>query len=100
MWEFNISQIILPQKYKHINLISQKLKKSTSRIYTVLGPLFFNTYVNDITKLIPKRYITIYAVDITLLKHNINQTKLEIDMFKYLNSIVQYVNEKGSYTNP
>lgn len=47
-----------------------------------------------------KGTISIYAVDITLLKHNINQTKLEIDMFTYLNSIVQYVNEKDSNTNP
>lgn len=50
----------------------------------------------------PERYITIYSHDndITLLQHNINQTSLEVNMFTYINSIVQYLNENGFNTNP
>lgn len=46
------------------------------------------------------RYIHIYADDITLIRHNFNQTSLETDVFYSIQySIVQHLNEIGFNTN-
>lgn len=46
------------------------------------------------------RYIHIYADDITLIRHNVNQTSLETDVFYSIQySIVQHLNEMGFNTN-
>lgn len=66
---------------------------------SILGPLLFVIYLNDITKTIPTHNLTIYADDTTLLNYKSTSEELEVNTFTLLNSTAQYFNMIGLYIN-
>jgi hypothetical protein len=67
---------------------------------SILGPVLFTLYINDIQNTIPLKNLTLYADDTTALISNINLETLEIDLNTICNSIVQYFNSMYLTVNP
>lgn len=68
---------------------------------SILGPLLFILYVNDIQSALPEiKKLTLYADDTTLLFSDSNMERLEVDSNVGCNSVVQYFNEISLNINP
>lgn len=67
---------------------------------SVLGPILFILYINDITKTISNLQITVYADDVSLLFKSRSWSDLEIDSFLQLTTLYQYLNSNNLHVNP
>lgn len=67
---------------------------------SILGPLLYIIYVNDIIETVPKENIISFADDTSIFKAGINHENLEIDTFITMNEISSYFTNLGLKINP
>lgn len=66
---------------------------------SILGPLLFLVYINDISDTLNPREVIVFADDTTLLTKNKNVKPLEIDTFIKINSLVNYFEDLSLAVN-
>lgn len=67
---------------------------------SILGPILFIIYINDIANSIPSDSLTIFADDTSLFTKNKNLQHLEQETFLLVNSLSQYFSEIDLNINP
>lgn len=67
---------------------------------SVLGPILFLIYINDITDVIPENNLFIFADDTTLVTRHKNCDELELDTYLKMNTLSQYFAANSLKLNP
>jgi hypothetical protein len=67
---------------------------------SILGPILFLIYVNDISSHFSENSLTIFADDTTLFARNKSIEDLELETFLQLNSLAQYFSDIDLKINP
>ena len=66
---------------------------------SILGPILFLIYINDIANYIPGHLLTIFADDTSLLLRNKNLGILELETFLQINMLYQYFADLNLHIN-
>lgn len=67
---------------------------------SVLGPVLFILYINNITTALPNLQMTIYADDISLIFKRKLLSDLEVECYCQLSNLFQYLNSNNLHVNP
>jgi hypothetical protein len=67
---------------------------------SILGPILFLIYINDISKFLPQNSLTIFADDTSLFTKSRNVETLEQNTFEHLNVLSQYFSNLKLKINP
>ena len=98
----------LESRYQRTNIVKhgQTVNSSWENVEvgvpqgSILGPLLFLVYINDIKQAVPESNLFVFADDTTVVSKHREIDNLEIDSFEKVNSLAQYFAENKLKLNP